>query len=78
MALTKERIALVNELIALAREKGYRESMIEILLMMTYAVPMIERVRSTDEATRRVIEFIKESDDQQDCLEKTMRLAGIE
>lgn len=69
---------MVNELIALAREKGYRESMIEILLMMTYAVPMIERVRSTDEATRRVIEFIKESDDQQDCLEKTMRLAGIE
>ena len=78
MALSQQERENTRKLIALAREKGYRESMIEILLMLTCAKQMEESVGSSDEATRCVIEFIKESDDQQDCLEKTLKLAGIE
>ena len=78
MALTKEQIALVDELIALAREKGYREETIEILLMLTCTKKMVGSVGSSDEATRRVIEFIKESKTSQECIGKALRLAGVE
>lgn len=78
MSLSKERIELIDKLIALAREKGYPEETIEILLMLTCAKQMVESVGSSDEATLRVIEFIQESDTSQDCVEKTLKLAGIE
>ena len=65
-------------MISLAREKGYAEEEIEILLMLTCAKQMVESVGSSDEATVRVTEFIRESDNPQDCLEKTLNLAGIE
>ena len=78
MSLSKERIELVDKLISLAREKGYAEEEIEILLMLTCAKQMVESVGSSDEATVRVTEFIRESDNPQDCLEKTLNLAGIE
>ena len=78
MSLSKERIELIDKLIALGREKGYPEETIEILLMLTCAKQMVESVGSSDEATSRVIEFIQESDTSQDCVEKTLKLAGIE
>ena len=46
--------------------------------MLTCAKQMVESVGSSDEATVRVTEFIRESDNPQDCLEKTLNLAGIE
>lgn len=78
MALSQQERENTRKLIALAREKGYSEETIEILLMLTCAKQMVERVESSDEATSRVIEFIQESDTSQDCVEKTLKLAGIE
>lgn len=78
MSLSKERIALIDQIIALAREKGYHEETIEILLMMTCAKPMIESVGSSEEAERQIFGFIKESETSQECLEKTLKLAGID
>ena len=78
MALSQQERENTRKLIALAREKGYAEEEIEILLMLTCAKQMVESVGSSDEATVRVTEFIRESDNPQDCLEKTLNLAGIE
>lgn len=78
MSLSKESIKLVDSLIGLARRKGYRDETIEILIMLPFAVRVVENVGSTDEAMRKIIEFIKESETSQECIGKALRLAGIE
>ena len=78
MALSQQERENTRKLIALAREKGYSEEEIEIFIMLTCAKQMVESVGSSDEATVRVTEFIRESDNPQDCLEKTLNLAGID
>lgn len=78
MSLTREHIELVDNLIALAREKGYRDETIEILIMLPFSARVVKNVGSTDGATRKIIDFIKESKTSQECIGKALQLAGIE
>ena len=77
MALSKERIALIDACIALGRKKGYHDEELEVLLMLTIADQTKERVGSSEKATERLLEFIKECDSPQKCLTKMSELAGL-
>lgn len=77
MALSEKEKKLTREFIALARKKGYREDGIELLLMLTCTKRMVEEVGSSEEATKRLIEFCKECDTAQECVEKMGELIGI-
>ena len=78
MALSEEQHSLNRELIVLARSKGYPEHSIELILMLICTKDMVAKVGSTEEATRRTIEFCKQSDTAQECYEAQLQLIGID
>ena len=78
MSQTREHAELVDRLIALAREKGYRDETIEILIMLPYSVRVVKNVGSTDGAIHKIIDIISESKTSQECIGKALRLAGVE
>lgn len=78
MALSEEQHKLNRELIALARSKGFAEHSIELILMLICTKDMVAKVGSTEEATRRAIEFCKQSETEQDCIEAQLQLIGID
>ena len=74
MALSEKEIQLTDELIALAYEKGYSKEDIELILMLTCVEEMVDKLGSSEEATRRAIEICKESDNAQECVAKVFDL----
>ena len=78
MALSEEERKLTRELIALARSKGYEEHLIELIIMLTCTKAMVDVVGSTEEATRKALEFCKQFDTAQDCIEEQFNLMGID
>lgn len=77
MALSKELDILVDELIAIARSKGWADHLIELILMLICTTDMVEAVGSSLEATRRTIEFAKQCDTAEDCMREQFKLMGI-
>lgn len=77
MLFSRREKKLTRELIALAREKGYGEDFIKTLLMMSCLPSVTDRFGSSEEATKRLLEFVKESETQQDCFDKVLDLAGM-
>ena len=78
MALTEEQKEIRDELVSCAHERGYRDNAIELLLMFVCAVPLVEKVGTTTDAARRIIDFIKESETSEKCFDKIVNFIGTE
>ena len=78
MKLNEKQKSLVDNLIFVARKRGYRDETIEILIMLTCTSQMIDTVGSADKATQIIIELIESCDSPQECVSKTLQIAGIE
>lgn len=78
MELSEENKKLVQKLDETAHKKNYHEETIELLIMLCYAVPMKENGYTPIEAMKKIIGFIQESKTSQECIDKTLNLAGIE
>lgn len=77
MALTEEQKKIKNDLVSCAHEKGYRDESIELLLMFVCAAPLVEKVGTTTEAAKKIIEFIKESETSEKCFDQILNFIGI-
>lgn len=78
MKLTDKKSALVDKLIAFAREKNYHDETIEILIMLCYSKNIKAKGISSDEAIEKMVEYVQASSNSQECLDKALNLAGIE
>ena len=68
---------ILHEFIRLAREKGYREETIEILVMLACTNEMHKNFGDTEQALEKMTEFVHSCQDSQTCVEKTVQLAGV-
>ena len=55
--LSKREEELTDQLIALAREKGYREDTIEILLMLSCTANMRDHFGTSEQATEKICDL---------------------
>lgn len=78
MAVSKEELDLTKQLVDLARERGYHDEDIEVLIMFSCERSMVKRFGSSMQATVEILKYCQESKDQEECFAKIFDLLGIE
>lgn len=75
MALSEEETVLVDEFIALAREKSYAEDAIELMLMLSCCDAMEDNYGDSVKTLKKMIELCKQCQTDAECVAEVCELA---